>query len=230
MSKFIWAADLNGHKNPIVREIQVPTATAVQKGEILIFTPGTGAAAVAAPTDFKEAVFGVSMEDHDGATTGRQTGLKLEVSASPSAIYRLKSTNVITATAGSTSTFVCAGLLPGTNSLWKGGSIKILTCAADSSLIGRVVDISDSTGATGSLALAETLPSALAAGDTAYLCPGPFAIGTCWALTADATDVDWDAVAQATCTCLKLWDSNPKTLETYWLLALNQFANQVEAV
>ena len=76
--------------------------------------------------------------------------------------------------------------------LWINGYIEIVTCAADSDLIGRMVKITDSTGATGSSALAETLPAALASGDTIKLYPGNYAIGEYgWDLNSDGTEIDY---------------------------------------
>lgn len=219
MAYFKWSGDLNGHKNPIIRELQIPTATAIEKGEIVDFTAGTGVVVVAG-TDFDVPMIGVANEGHDGATAGRNVGLKIEVSVSPTAIYRLRSTNVMTATGGSTTTLVDSSILPSTSSFWKGGSIKIISCAADPSLNGRMVKISDNSSTT--LTLAETLPAALASGDTYYVCPGPFAIGCFgWDLTSDGTDIDWDTDdAQS----LQLYDTNPDTMETFWIPRIHRLS------
>ena len=40
MKGFNWAGDLNGQKNPIIRKVMVPDATAIEKGEPLNYTPG----------------------------------------------------------------------------------------------------------------------------------------------------------------------------------------------
>jgi len=47
---FHWCGDLNGQKVPIIKKELIATATAIEKGEPVIFTAGTGIAAVAAPT------------------------------------------------------------------------------------------------------------------------------------------------------------------------------------
>lgn len=221
MAYFKWAYDLNGDKVPILKEFYIPTATAIEAGEIVKFTPGTGIEVVAG-TDFDDPFLGVAVNEH-AANSG--TGIK--VSCSPTAVYSLVSTNLITATGGSTTTFVVAGLKPQTNDLWKGGMLKIVSCAADSSLNGKMIPITASTGATGTLTFA-TQPAAFASGDTAYLCPGPLAIGEHgWDLTSDGTDVDWDTDGGE---ALILVGVDPEKMTTYWKARLHQFGNGPAAI
>ena len=221
MAYFKWAYDQSGNKTPLIKPFYVPTNTAVEFGEMVLFTPGTGIAAVAG-TDFNDPAVGVAMEAHDGATAGRQSGTEIKVSSSPSAVYALKSTNLITATGGSTTTFVVSGLLPQTDNLWIGGMLHVVSCAADSSLNGKKIPITDSTGSTGTLTFA-TQAAAFAADDTAYLCPGPLAIGEYgWDLTSDGTDVDWDTSGGE---ALQLVDVAPDKFISYWKLRLHQFGN-----
>lgn len=216
MAYFKWAYDLSGNKTPQIKPFYIPTATAIEFGEMVKFTPGTGVAVVAG-TDFDDAALGVSTQEHEA-----NSGTVLNVSFSPTAVYKLKPSNIITATGGSTTTFVVAGLLPQTNDLWNGGKLKIVTCAADASLVGKIIDITDSTGSTGTLTFA-TQPAAFASGDTAMLCPGPLAIGEYgWDLTSDGTDVDWDTSGGE---ALQLVDVDVDTFTTYWKIRLHQFAN-----
>lgn len=210
MKGFNWAGDLNGHKNPIIRKVYIPTATEIEKGEPINYTQGTGVIVLAAPTDFDDPIFGVSMQEHEA-----NSGTELEISTSPTAIYKYKAAKAYTLTDGSTTTAVDSSLLPQTNDFWIGGSIKIISCAADSSLNGRVVKISDSTGSSGLLTLAETLPATLGAGDTIYLCPGYMAenyLG--YDLDSNAMNPDYDANGG---NVLRILYSNSDTLETYFL-------------
>ena len=41
MKGFTWVGDLNGQKNPLVRNFYIPTATVIEKGEPVRFTQGT---------------------------------------------------------------------------------------------------------------------------------------------------------------------------------------------
>lgn len=208
MKGFIWSGNKAGHKNPSIRSCDIPDATAIEKGEPIIFTPGTGVAVIAAPTDFDDPIYGVSKVEkaaNDGKT-------KIDIiEASPYDIFKYKCTKVYTMTGGSTTTCVDSSLVPQTDDFWIGGAIRIVTCAADSSLVGRVVKISDSTGATGTLTLAETLPSALAANDTYQLCPGSKAhdyLG--YDLDSDSMNPDWDAIGG---NVLRIYDTNPDNME-----------------
>lgn len=221
MAYFRWAYDLSGNKTPQIKPLYIAANTAIEKGEIVKFTPGTGVQAVAG-TDFDDPAIGVAMEAHDGSTAGRQSGNEIKVSVSPTAVYALRTTNLITATGGSTTTFVVSGLLPQTDDLWIGGCLEVVSCAADPSLNGKMIRITDSTGSTGTLTF-DAQPAAFASGDTAYLHPGPLAIGEYgWDLTSDGTDVDWDTSAGE---ALILVDVDPVNKLSFWKLRLHQFGD-----
>ena len=138
---------------------------------------------------------------------------ELEAVPTEGMVFKYKCDKVYTLTGGSTTTAVDSSLQPQTDNFWIGGAIKIVSCAADSELNGRIVKISDSTGATGTLTLAETLPAALAASDTINICPGNYAheyLG--YDLTADAMDIDFDAIGG---NVLRIHDTNPETMEMF---------------
>ena len=211
MSKgFVWAYDENGHPCPQIRKFVIPDATAIERGEPVQFTQGTGVVVHAGPADLDDPILGVSMNEKE-ASDGQ---VQLEVSYSPKAVYKYHASKAYTATGGSTTTFVDSSLLPQTDNFWINGAIKIISCAADSSLNGRVVKISDSTGSTGTLTLAETLPAALASGDTAYLCLGEYAknhLG--YDLDSDAMNPDFDADGG---NVLRFMHSTPETMDMFF--------------
>lgn len=191
MANFRWLRnEANRVGNP--RKYDIAAATAIEKGEMVKLTNGLVVAV--GDTDSDDPYLGVSAVSHDGATVdGVQTELTIPIYDDPQDVFALYPTKAITATGGSTTTFVDSSLLPATDDILNSGAIKIVTCAADSSLVGRVVKISDFTGSGGTITLAETLPAALAAGDTAYLCPGSRAVGQYgWDLVSDGDDVDWE--------------------------------------
>jgi hypothetical protein len=213
---FTWAYDLNGAKVPIIKPLPIPTATAIDQGEIVLFTPGTGVA-VLADQDQDDPAIGAAINAH-----AANSGTEIKVSVSPTAVYAHKCNNIITATGGSTTTFVVAGLLPQTDNLWIGGYLEVVTCAADSSLVGKRIPITDSTGATGTLTFSAQV-AAFAAGDTAKLCPGPLAIGEKgWDLDADHLNIDWDTSGGEQ---LVLVDADPANMTAYFMLRLHQFGN-----
>jgi hypothetical protein len=215
MKGFNWAYDLNGQKNPIIKKFYVPDATAIEKGEPVDYTQGTGIIVHAGVADFDDPILGVSMNEkaaNDGLT-------QLEVSVSPTAVYKYKAAKVYTLTGGSTTTAVDSSLVPATDNFFIGGAIQIVSCAADSSLNGRIVKISDSTGSTGTLTLAETLPAALASGDTIKICLGYMAenhLG--YDLDSDAMNPDFDADGGAV---LRFLHSNPDVMEMFFLFEKN---------
>lgn len=225
MAYFKWAYDLSGNKTPQIKPFYIAASTAIELGEIVKFTPGTGIQAVAG-TDFDDPAIGVAMEAHDGSTAGRQSGTEIKVSVSPTAVYKLRTTFTLTATGGSTTTFIDSTLLPATDNLWIGGYLEVVSCAADSSLNGKMIKISDSTGTGGTITFA-TQSAAFAAGDTAYLHPGPLAIGEYgWDLDSNGTDVD---VTTSGGEALILVDVDPVNKHSYWMLRLHQFGNDAAA-
>jgi len=226
MGGFIWAGDLNGHKNAILRKSPIPNATAVKKGDILDFTVGTGLIVFPQPEDFDDPIFAVATETK-AVNDGK---LEIEVSYSPTAVYRYDArSKAYTLTGGSTTTAVDSSLLPNNvNNQFKGGAIRIVTCAADPSLNGKIVKITGSTAATGTLTLAETLPVALAAGDTVNIVLGAFAEGYFgYDLTATGMNVDFDAIGGE---CLQFLYSNPDTMEMFFRFRLHKFAQHALAL
>lgn len=211
--------------NPLVQELPIATGTVIEQGELVKFTPGVGVVAIG-DADQDDPILGVAMEPHDGTTAGRQKGLLIKIAVpeigNPLRL-RLETKNVITATAGSTTAFTCAGLKPATDDIFNGGYLQILTCAADSTLVGQKIKIADHTGATGVLTVS-TQPAAFASGDTARICPGPLAITThTWDLNSDGTEIDWDAAAVGE--ALELVAANPENMVSIWILRLNQHAS-----
>jgi len=168
-------------------------------------------------TDFDDPAMGPAINAHAASS-----GTELKVSAAPASVFRHVSSNIITATGGSTTTFVVAGLLPQTDDLWIDGYLEVVTCAADSSLIGKRIKITDSTGNTGTITFAAQT-AAFASGDTAKLCPGPRAIGEYgWDLDGDGMNVDWDTSGGE---ALELVDTDAVNMASFWKLRLHQFGN-----
>ena len=207
------------------KEFLIGGSTAIEKGEVVLFTPAVGIAAVAG-TDFDDPAIGVAAESHDGSTAdflGRQTGTAIRVFDDAMDVFELEEKTTLALTGGSTTVATVAGLLPQTDNLWINGYIEIITCAADSDLIGRMVKITDSVGATGVLTLAETLPSALAAVDTIKLYPGNYALNQYgWDLNSDGTEPDYETSAGEAIQLVKV-DAEKK--KSYWKMRLHQKAS-----
>jgi len=222
MQGFVWAGDLNGQKNPLVGKFYVPDATAVKKGQVLRFVAGTGLAALNNPAAFDEAIFGVSQQEKaasDGTT-------EIEVSYSPTAIYKYSARRAISLDNGSTSTAVVTDM--NTNDvtdIFKGGAIRIVSCAADSTLNGKVVGITAFNAGNGTMTLGETLPNTLAAADVINVVPGNLAAGyTKWDLDSTSVHPHFGTISGK---CLKFLWSNLDTLESYYMFQQHQLANVI---
>ena len=209
MAGFKYAGDLNGHKRKLVRDYLIPTATAVDAGEPVQFTQGTGVITIAQASDFDDYILGVATAAH-----AANSGTSIELTYSPTAIYVYHASKTYTATGGSTTTIVDSSLLPQTDNFWIGGAVKIVSCAADSSLNGKVISITDSDGGDGSLTFA-TQAAAFAAGDTFQLCLGKYAenhLG--YDLSADSLHPDFDADGGAT---LRFLYAEPMLMDMYFM-------------
>jgi len=209
------------------RSYPIAATTAIEKGEIVRFTPGTGVVACSDYADFDAPVLGVSAVNHDGATDdGVQKETTILVYDHPDDIFELQSTNLLTATGGSTTTFVDSGLLPATDDVMNNGYLEVVSCAADSTMNGKMIKITDHTGSGGTLTF-DTQPAAFALGDTARLHPGPNALTYCyWDMTSDGTDVDY-AAGGGDGNVLQLWDCDPERKKAFFKLRLHQWSESV---
>jgi len=188
-----WQKGGVGSPNPNV--YQIASATAIEKGEMVKLSAGLVVAI--GDVDQDDPHLGVAAENHDGATAdGRQTGTEILIYDDPNTVFKIKPRDPLTATGGSTTTFVDSSVLPETADIFNGGALILVSVAANSALNGKKVNISDFDGANGTFTLSETLSDAIAAGDTAYLIPGKRCKGHyAWNLTADGTDIDFDNTA-----------------------------------
>ncbi len=212
MDGFKYAGDLNGSKRKLVRTFYIPTATAIEQGEPVDFTYGTGVIVLADPTDFDDPIVGVATHAH-AASTGNENEYDIELSYSPTALYVYKASKTYTATGGSTTTIVDSSLVPTTDDFWIGGMIEVINCVADTSLNGLRIPITDSTGSGGTLTFATQI-AAFASGDTYQLCLGKMAEGFLgYDLDSDAMNPDFNATGG---NVLKFQYANPKTMEMYF--------------
>jgi len=187
--RFAYNKSKGGGSQP--RKNSIATTTAIELGEVVKKTAGLVVAV--GDTDQDDPVLGVAAEAHDGSTTGRQSGTDIDIYDDPDDVFAYKPAETCTATGGSTTTFVDSNLQFASDDMLNGGFLKIVSCQADSSLNGKIVKISDYTASGGTVALAETLPVAIAAGDTAHICPGPIAKGSYnWDLNSDGTGISWE--------------------------------------
>lgn len=222
MKGFNWAGDLNGHKNPLVKKFYVADGTAIAKGEVVRFTAGTGIERLNSRSTFVEPIIGVSMQEKeasDGVT-------EIEISYSPTAIYKYSAKRPITIDSGSTTTAVVSDMATNdVEHLFIGGAIRIVSCAADSTLEGKIVGVTGFSQSDGTLTLGETLPNALAGSDTIRLVPGFIAEGYAkWDLDSDSMNPDLGSIGGS---ALRFINSNPETMESFWQFFKHQFGSTV---
>lgn len=205
----------------------IATATAIEKGEMIKKTSGLVVAI--GDTDQDDPIGGVSAENHDGSASGRDSGLEIKIYDHPEDVFSVKPREVITATGGSTTTFVDSNLQFANDDDLNGGYLHIVSCAANSALNGKVIKISDYAQSSGTITLSETLSDALAASDTAYLCPGPIAKGSHnWNLNSDGTDISWEDSSAGE--ALELYDVDPDNFLVFFKLRLHLLGNQPVAI
>ena len=198
----------------------IASATTIVEGSAVTLTTGVGVVNYDA-SDFDDPILGFAAE----ASANGET--EIAVYCNPETIFKLETRKVYTATGGSTTTFVDDSLVPATNNLWKGGYLEVVTCAADSSQIGKMIPITASTGAGGTITFA-TQPAAFAAGDTAILHIGKLGIGEFgWDLVAADDDIDYDTSVG---TGLVLVDADPANKITYWKIRQHLLAGHALAI
>lgn len=195
----------------------VPTATVLTAGQVVRYVAGTGVAALATPTTFNEAIFGVVAAAH-----AANSGTECSVYTDNEQVYQYEPSVVLTATGGSTTTFVDSNL-PNVNSLFNGGYIVVVTNAAGLP-VSRRIAITGYTGATGTITFAAQT-AAFAAGDTVKLYPGKRAIGyALFDLDAGADDMNFESSTGKACMIV---DADPENNLLFVKFRLHQFANQV---
>lgn len=227
MAGLKFAYDLVTGNTEILKPFYVVTTTAIEKGEVVKFTPGTGVVALG-DQDQDDPVLGVAAEAHDGSTAGRQKGTEIKVSCSPTACFKVPNLLVITATGGSTTTFVDSNLRPATDDIFNGGYLEVVSCAADSTMVGKMIKITDYTGSGGTITFG-TQPAAFASGDTAKLWPGPLAVTTySHNLTSDGTDIDWEETAAGE--AIQIVAADPANKELIVKFRLHQFGTYPKAI
>jgi len=222
MAGFKAVKSLGGNINYQI--LPIATATAIEKGELVGYTVGTGVVSASA-TDLDDPIIGVSLQEHDGASAN-ETGLTLKVASSPNLVLGLRSTHALAVTGGSTTTCVISTLLPQTDNLWIGSYIEVVTCASGIPK-GTMIPVTDSTGTTGSLTIPEQA-SAFANGDTVILHAGKLAIGEYgWDTTTGGTDIDFDTSGGEG---LRLYDADPENKMMYFMVRLHTFGNDMVAL
>lgn len=164
---FELAYDLSGVQYPIMQEFDIAGNTAIKMGEavklVADFVVSIG------ETTQTAAYLGVAAESHDGVTAGRQSGGKIRVWCSPTAVFRCKPNAITTATGGDATKWTDSALGAVATDTYKGGQLKAKTAAALTNYQNRTYRVTGFTTTTGDFAA--TLTGGVSVGDTAIILP-----------------------------------------------------------
>jgi hypothetical protein len=225
-SKLTYAYDLSGATVPMIRSFPIAAATAIELGEMVKLSGGFIVAV--GDQDSDDPYLGIAAEPHDGASDG-QTGLKIRVYCSPTAVYKCKPGTVSTADSGDGTTWVDGELIAAagySDDLLNGGYLKLSEKAAASTLtdgLGKVYAISDFAVATGTCT--GVFAGNVAAGDKAIILPPVGSLG--WDLNSDGTNLDMKANGGES---IIIVDVDTETEEVYCKLRLHQFGDSTLAI
>jgi hypothetical protein len=225
-SKLTYAYDLSGATVPMIRSFPIAANTAIELGEMVKLSGGFIVAV--GDQDSDDPYLGIAAEPHDGASDG-QTGLKIRVYCSPTAVYKCKPGTVSTADSGDGTTWVDGELIAAagySDDLLNGGYLKLSEKAAASTLtdgLGKVYAISDFAVATGTCT--GVFAGNVAAGDKAIILPPVGSLG--WDLNSDGTNLDMKANGGES---IIIVDVDTETEEVYCKLRLHQFGDSTLAI
>lgn len=222
--KFEYAYDLSGCTYPVIREFNIATNTVIEKGEVVKLVEGFVVAV--GDTDQDDPYLGVSVEEHDGTTAGRESGTRIKVYCSPTAVFKCKPNIVSTADSGNATTWVDAEVGAVANDKYNGGILKLTEKAAASTLtapVGYLYKVTDFATSTGTFT--GTFTGNVSAGDKALILPPVGSFG--WDLNANGTNLDTKANGGES---IIIVDVDTENEWVYWKLRLHQFGDYPIAV
>jgi hypothetical protein len=204
----------------------IPTATVVVKGQVVAFTAGTGIVVYDA-TDADDAILGVSAEDHDGTTTGRETGTELLVYDDTDLVFKCIPATESTTTGGDATSWIDTSLTAA-NDVFNGGRIVITdTNSIAGFAVGDVLNITDFANSGGDCTVTGA-GGTIAAGMKGYIFPGKLAVN-CHAFDTIATtydNLDMDTAGGETFVIKDVtWDPAKKKSTIYFKIRLHSFEN-----
>lgn len=217
--KIDYAYDLsNPNGAGLILEFDIASNTVIEFGEIVGLTAGK---VVSAGTGGTAALLGMAAEPHDGASPGRQSGKKIKVYCSPTAVFKCRPAQTVENTGVSATTFTDAAYTS-TNDLMNGGYLKMLSISTLTvTTAGGLVPVTDSAAAG---TLTGVFTGNLADGDEALLLPPVGQVG--FELNADSTNLNLKSAANSI-TTIQIVDVDPVQELVYFTLALHKFGAKV---
>jgi hypothetical protein len=214
----------------VPRPYYIAAATAIERGEVVLFTPGTGIAAVAG-TDFDDPAIGVAAEAHDGSTAGRQSGTEILIFDDPAYVFKVVPRTESTTTGGDATSWIDSSLTAA-NDIFNGGHIVITdTNNVAGFAVGDVLTITDFANSGGDCTVTGA-GGTIASGMKGYIYPDKRAAGNfAFDLNSDGTNIDLDtAGGEALYIEDVKWDEWKKQATVYVKLRLHQKGNHVVAL
>ncbi|OCZ54315.1 hypothetical protein [Dehalobacter sp. TeCB1] len=165
--------DQSGSQVTAMREYDIATNTAVALDQVVKLSSGKVVLAVAGETS---PILGIAAEAHSGSAdtlNPRANGLRIKVFDAPTQIYECPAPQV-TATGGSTTTFVASTIAGFADNDFVGSKMKLIQKGASSTItdpVGTVYPITGSTAASGTMTTTTTITGGCSAGDIFAIFP-----------------------------------------------------------
>lgn len=165
--------DVTGSQVTGIKEYDIAAATAVSIDQVVKLSGGKVVLAAVGETG---PILGTAVESHPGTADTlniRSNGLRIKVYDSPTQVFEGVAPQV-TATGGSTTTFVASTVAGFADSDFVGGKMKLITKGATSTItdpLGTVYPITGSTAATGTFTTTQTITGGVTAGDIFAIFP-----------------------------------------------------------
>lgn len=218
MANFEYAYDITGGTFPVIQEFDIATTTAIKMGEAVKLSGGFVVSI--GETTQTSPYLGVAAEAHDGVTTGRQSGGKIKVYCSPTAVFKCVPNAVTTATGGDANTWVDSVLGSVAANTYNGGQLKLKTASTLTNYQNKLVRVATFATTTGTFTSTGNFVGSTAVGDTAIILPP---IGsTAFKFNANnATNLNLKASGGSSLLIVRV-DTDNETV--YWKFAKHQFS------
>ena len=202
------------------QEFYIPTATAIELGEMVLFTTGTGVAVVSG-TDFVAPALGVAAEAH-----AANSGTSIKVYSDPDIVFQVVPRTESTTTGGDATSWIDSSLTAA-NDVFNGGHIVITdTNGVDGFKVGDVLTITDFANSGGDCTVSGA-GGTIAAGMKGYIYPGKLAVlSHAFDLNSDGTNIDLDTAGGEALVITDVeWDPAKKEATVFCRLRLHQLVN-----
>lgn len=206
------------------REFYIPTATVIEKGEVVGFTLGTGVVALgAAGTTFDDGVLGVAAEAHPA-----NSGTSIKVYCDPNIVFKVVPRTESTTTGGDATSWIDSSLTAANDTFNSGHIVITDTNNVAGFKVGDVLTITDFANSGGDCTVSGA-GGTIAAGMKGYIYPGLTSVG-CYGfdLNSDGTNLDMDTAGGESFVITDVqWDPAKKEATVFGKFRVHLFGNSV---